>query len=107
MNTAGKQDSSARFQYSDLPVAGTHIRLVRVLSAEIDKTVCCELSTWPIETAPPYNAISYTWGDPENTATIVLNDERLTVRANCEYVLRQAHGHDGKAYIWVDALCIN
>ena len=37
----------------------------------------------------------------------MLNDKRITVRMNCEYVLRQAYWHNREGYIWVDALCIN
>ena len=104
---ARQPDSDPGFQYSDLPDAANHIRLLRVLRAEDGQTVQCDRSVWPKETAPPYNAVSYTWGDPASTTVINMNGKQKTVRTNCEYVLRQAYWCDPSAYIWIDALCIN
>ena len=107
MDKARHPDSNSGFQYSDLPDAASYVRLLRVLRAEDGQTVQCDLSVWPKETAPPYNAVSYTWGDPASTTVINMNGKQKTVRTNCEYVLRQAYWCDPSAYIWIDALCIN
>lgn len=107
MDSTQAQVFSTSSIYSEPPVDGKHIRLIRVTKAEDDQTVRCEFSSWPIGSTPPYNAISYTWGDQENTAMIMLNGVETTVRANCAYVLRQSHWHDHNGYVWIDALCIN
>ncbi|KUI54488.1 Heterokaryon incompatibility protein 6, OR allele [Cytospora mali] len=87
----------------------TFIRLLEVLDVNESDAVSlkCQLTTWPIQEMPSYHAISYTWGDPNLTATIILNGQRLEVRQNCEYVLKQAHWHGGSRYHWVDAICID
>lgn len=67
-----------------------------------------------VDSAPPYHAISYTWGDPGLTARVTVKGRRMEVRQNCEYVLRQACWHGGgggggstsRSY-WVDAICID
>ncbi|PZC88992.1 HET domain containing protein, partial [Pyrenophora tritici-repentis] len=66
----------------------------------------CEISAWPIDDAPPYYAISYTWGDPTNETEITINGKLLVVRRNCEYVLQQAFTAKPNKYYWVDAICI-
>ena len=95
------------FKYSDLPDSKTHIRLLQVHQATEGSSPECELSIWPIESAPPYNAMSYTWGDPNSNAKIKVNGKPITVRANCAYVLLQAYWYNRNQPIWIDALCIN
>jgi hypothetical protein len=61
------------FEHDPLPDSTTHVRLLRIKRGDFKQHVECELSTRPIEGAPPYYAISYTWGDPDLTAEITLN----------------------------------
>ncbi|KAI1396315.1 heterokaryon incompatibility protein-domain-containing protein [Hypoxylon fuscum] len=97
------------FQYEPLPDTKNSIRLVEIL--DLDETrpveVKCQMTTWHMEQAPTYHAISYTWGDPTHTSFIQLNSKHLEVRQNCEYVLKQALQHGGSRYHWIDAICIN
>ncbi|TPX13813.1 uncharacterized protein E0L32_005757 [Thyridium curvatum] len=58
--------------------------------------------------APPYYAVSYTWGrSPKDTTLIHINGQEMKVRKNCDYVLRQARWCGGSRFFWVDAICIN
>ncbi|ROV98086.1 hypothetical protein VMCG_06966 [Cytospora schulzeri] len=98
------------FHHNPLLDNATHIRLLEVVdinhSEEIN--VKCKLTAWPVDSAPSYHAISYTWGDPDLTTTIIVNDQQMKVRQNCEYVLKQAHWHGGSSrYYWIDAICID
>ena len=95
------------FQHDPLPDAKTHIRLLEILHGDFDQQVACKLSVWPIDDAPPYYAISYTWGDPDSTANVTINGKQLVVRQNCEYVLQQAFSSRACQYFWIDAVCIN
>lgn len=102
-----------KFQHNPLQDAKTHIRLLKIVS--VDKThtipVHCELATFPIAEAPPYRAISYTWGDPAHLTSIIVNGQQMNVRLNCEYALIQAsqEDDDGTAdrLIWIDSICVN
>ncbi|ROW01127.1 hypothetical protein VSDG_02830 [Cytospora chrysosperma] len=120
---------SSEFRHDPLPDSATHIRLLEVLDTshhpkddeDDDKddddhaSVRCRLTAWPVDSAPPYHAISYTWGDPDLAARVTVNGRRMEVRQNCEYVLRQARWHGGgggssgsaSRYYWVDAICID
>lgn len=77
--------------------------------------VQCELSIHSLNTASPpsYTALSYVWG-PESTDTIfnednalILNDETVPARENLLHALRSFQRRNDKAYLWVDAVCIN
>lgn len=100
-------EMNSKFVYSDLPDASTHIRLLKITSAEKKGSINCILLVWPIKSAPPYNAISYTWGDPGCNTTVIINGEQMVVRTNCDQALRQAFSYDEAQYVWIDAICIN
>lgn len=102
------------FQHCPLPDARTHIRLLKVLSVVKARAipVYCELTVFPVTEAPPYRAISYTWGDSAPLASILVNGQRMDVRLNCEYALGQASQHTstdeaGDFHIWIDSVCVN
>ncbi|KAI1124407.1 hypothetical protein F5Y10DRAFT_249557 [Nemania abortiva] len=107
------------FLHGELPNSETHFRLLRIISAPVaelvedrvpagSSVVSCELTTWSLADAPPYYAVSYTWGDRWKTIWIQVNREAMRVRWNCAYLLWQVYRHSGTdRYIWVDAICIN
>ena len=97
---------SCAFEHDPLPDSTTHFRLLHVSRGDFGQHVECELSSWPIDDAPSYYAISYTWGDPADTTEITVNGKPLVVRQNCEYVLQQAFATKASRYYWVDAICI-
>ncbi|KAH7067242.1 heterokaryon incompatibility protein-domain-containing protein [Paraphoma chrysanthemicola] len=95
------------FQHLPLPDPTTHFRLLEILQCEPKKHVVCELTTWPVESAPSYHALSYTWGNQQHITRIILNGADLVVRLNCEYALRQAYASQASKYFWIDAICID
>lgn len=125
--------SVSTFTHEPLPDPAKYIRLLELLDDDYSTTikVRCRLTTWPIDSAPPYHAISYTWGDAGSNATILMNDKALRVRTNCEFTLKQAYWYrknhsylyrkwrprlyeQSKAswyskcrYFWLDSICID
>lgn len=105
--------------YGHLPDSTTHIRLIEVLNYEHDIVV--SITTVGLRSAPPYHAVSYTWGEVGNEETILISkrieraaissDEHSTgslqVRKNCADVLRQLHHFSTSTHYWIDAICIN
>jgi hypothetical protein len=83
------------------------IRLIRLDHKESDDDISASLETWYIESAPPYNAISYAWGEPSGRHAITINGFRLLVHKNCFHALRQTRLHHPDDYAWLDAICIN
>jgi hypothetical protein len=95
------------YYYEPLPDPRTYIRLLQIYKCNTNATLHCTLTQWPLKETPPYCAISYTWGDPTLTTTLVTNLKSVTIRQNCIDALRQAHAVEPLAYFWVDAICIN
>jgi ankyrin repeat protein/serine/threonine protein kinase len=57
-----------------------------------------------------FSCLSYTWGDPNDTRTIMINGHEITVRSNLEAALRSFRQQDefqSGLMLWTDALCIN
>jgi hypothetical protein len=96
------------FVYESLPNPRTSFRLIQILHGGFDKPLACELSVWPVEDAPPYIAMSYTWGDASVTPQITVNGQLATVTRNCEYMLQQQASDPDAShhYFWVGALSL-
>ncbi|KAJ0297686.1 hypothetical protein COL5a_004837 [Colletotrichum fioriniae] len=54
-----------------------------------------------------YDALSYRWGDPNDTVTIVVNNAELKVTRNLSIALQNLRHKDRELVIWTDAICIN
>jgi hypothetical protein len=54
-----------------------------------------------------YEALSYTWGDPQaEKATLNLNGTLVYVKHNLLWALKFLQKHDVPRVLWVDALCL-
>jgi hypothetical protein len=95
----------SRFRYTPLRDSTSEIRLLKL--TELGGVVICRMITWPLRFAPDYYALSYTWGKAALSTEIVVNDEQMTVRRNCEYALRQIFKSKPNCLLWVDAICID
>ncbi|KAF4869743.1 Heterokaryon incompatibility protein 6, OR allele [Colletotrichum siamense] len=54
-----------------------------------------------------YEALSYTWGDPNDRTQIYLDDRPFSVTANLESALRCLRLPDTDRVLWTDSICIN
>lgn len=113
------------FRHEPLRNPRTHIRLLQVLFVDdiqamvegID--VHCRLTTrrfnpqknlrfsFNTEREDVYHAISYVWGSSDDTVSILVNGQRMKVRRNCEYALKQSAWYGNADYLWCDAICID
>lgn len=66
----------------------------------------CTFETVHLASAPPYEALSYTWGEEAASVRILLNGEEFMVRPNLAYALAALRISE-PCVLWVDALCIN
>lgn len=85
------------------------IRLLRVLPGSFDSEVRCEIESHPLSDSLQYTALSYRWGSPPDTCTILLNGHRVRVRKNPWRFLHHARNlvPQNLGLLWIDALCIN
>jgi hypothetical protein len=92
------------FQYDSLDNQKPSIRLVELLPKETSLGIECN---YPLDVAPPYCAVSYTWGPPTPAHRILLNGQRLKVRENIYLFLQRLRQRGEGRALWVDSICIN
>jgi hypothetical protein len=77
-----------KFSSKPLPKNVDSIRLiilkpcVKPIEEKDDSVVRCELSHVTFAQEPQYEALSYTWGDPNDLKDIIVDGLQMTVRAN-------------------------
>jgi hypothetical protein len=92
------------FSYAELP-SKTSFRVLRLLPGHLeDDDVHVELQDADWEKPPQYEAISYCWGSPDNTRSIICNGLRLQVSANLWHGLKRMRLVDKARLLWADAV---
>nr|AVY05527.1 heterokaryon incompatibility protein [Nodulisporium sp.] len=83
-------------------------RLLRLHPGKSGGQLIAELIPTSVDEADgQYEAISYTWGSPENLCCIICNDFNLKVQKNAFDMLLDLRQRDEPRVIWVDAICID
>lgn len=82
-------------------------RLIQLKSGKASESVQIELNMYGLLDAPDYDALSYTWGNPEKLHQIFCNGLPMRVNENVHTALERLRFPDGPRNIWIDALCIN
>jgi hypothetical protein len=54
-----------------------------------------------------YIALSYVWGDPVSTRSIVVEGYSLSITTNLDSSLRHIRDKEHAIRVWADAICIN
>lgn len=102
--------------YQDLDESRSEIRLLEILSDAPDDMLECKLHTTSVDYRPQFTALSYVWGDPEDTEDILVNGSTTSITSNLASALRHVRRHWHAVFplqefsrfrIWADALCIN
>ncbi|KAL2068382.1 hypothetical protein VTL71DRAFT_16480 [Oculimacula yallundae] len=83
------------------------IRLLTLLRGSEPDVVKCTLQVTKLADAPPYEALSYVWGDPDPPDYIMCNGHRKSVTPNLGSALKHLRFRDRDRLMWIDALCIN
>src|SRR4051812_40093365 len=68
LNRLSGEGEVPRFQYDNLPFGW--IRVIDLQGGSGDDPIICSLSSQPIKGPENYEAISWTWGDPERRCPI-------------------------------------
>ncbi|KAF5983647.1 heterokaryon incompatibility protein het-6 [Fusarium bulbicola] len=111
MSEASKTPLAQPYPGPPLP-SPSHIRLV-YLHPGTDEAIYCELKAVSIHSAPSYEALSYTWGDPSSTETITMTTQGFkvtqpfSVTSNCFSALKRLRYKAETRILWIDALAID
>ncbi|KAH6723599.1 hypothetical protein BKA61DRAFT_727461 [Leptodontidium sp. MPI-SDFR-AT-0119] len=77
------------FRYAPLDHNTHQFRLLRLLpSSAFNSDIRCEMFPSTMDECPPYEALSYVWGDPDITVPIQLHGSGHKVTRNLELALR-------------------
>ncbi|KAH7093600.1 heterokaryon incompatibility protein-domain-containing protein [Paraphoma chrysanthemicola] len=108
------------YQYS--PLHARQIRLLTLQSGARNERLCIEIEhvdlfkvngSLPPHRTPLFEALSYTWGDLNDTEEIIIQDtfgtgrSGLNVTHNLAAALRRLRYTNRPRTLWVDAVCIN
>lgn len=102
------------FKYRDLDY--NEFRLLDIRPGQPGHDIRCTLRHCKLpdrDIFDEYEAISYTWGSPEDKIVIECSYEGMDgptyikVTRNCADAIQRLRYHTGTRVIWIDALCIN
>jgi hypothetical protein len=114
------QRNNLMYKHSALDYSRKQIRLLRLRSAygSSGNQLHCEITTFDLETAPTYHALSYMWGVSNPTYSISVNAGSLVIGRNlalffqalCRGKAMCSSGTvdrpNAASYFWIDQLCI-
>jgi hypothetical protein len=93
--------------YTPLITERKEIRLVTLCSGNFEDDIICSLSKVSLDDKPPYEALSYVWGDRRITRQIFIDGLSKRVTRNLEIALRHLRYVSRPRVLWIDAICIN
>lgn len=95
--------------YNPIQLGGNEFRiLILQPSSTFSSDIICSLENVSLESHPPYEALSYVWGDKATCgSTIILEGKQKGVTENLAAALRHLRLENEPRNLWVDALCID
>lgn len=102
--------SKRRRLYRNLPLppgtgeAGPSIRLLRLRGVNHDNN---ELKVFPLKECPEFRALSYCWGDLNDTLHMHCNGQCLNITRNLHLALEHFESEYAGQLFWIDAICID
>ena len=101
--------STTQFKYPPIKQQ-KELRLLRIERGEFDEPVRCGISTAVVDDAD-FEAVSYTWaeesGDSSECCRVFVNSVPFPVTRNCERALKRVRERPLRAFVWIDAICID
>ncbi|KAF4536436.1 Heterokaryon incompatibility protein [Lasiodiplodia theobromae] len=95
--------------YNPIQLGGGEFRiLILQPSSTFSSDIICTLKNVSLESHPPYEALSYVWGDTATSgSTIILEGKPKGVTENLAAALHHLRLENEPRKLWVDALCID
>lgn len=94
--------------YSHAPLQDTNsIRLLHLESGCDSTPLIAHLASHRLEDHSSYDALSYVWGEPDLTKSLLIDGQELHISKNLHDILLQLRCSDRNRVLWIDAICIN
>lgn len=97
----------ALFQYSSVGDVEEGIRLIHLLPGQFADPICCTIEALSLDSSPPFEALSYFWGDPTPCESITINGGGFNIAKNLHVALPYLRHEKQPRLLWIDAICIN
>jgi hypothetical protein len=96
------------FKYEPIDLERPAFRLLQLLQGN-GPVIECRLYQAYLDGTDtiPYDALSYTWGALEKTATVIVNGKTFDVTENLYSAFRHLRSKNQDRILWADAICIN
>jgi Heterokaryon incompatibility protein (HET) len=94
-------------KYGKLDPDTNQIRVLELLPSRWSEKISCKIRTISLDDKPVFEALSYVWGNPEDTDPINVDDAEFQATKNLIKALKRLRSSNGSRTIWVDAVCIN
>lgn len=99
---------SEQYVYKALEPAKRQIRVLHLKPATTwYEEISGKLAIISLDDSPQFEALSYVWGDPQDTAPVHLDGFVFQVTRNLEAAVRRLRKRAEERVIWIDQLCIN
>jgi hypothetical protein len=97
------------YQYSSLHLSGNErrLRILELQPGTRQDDIICTLREYPLFNVPPYEALSYCWGDPNDVTPIDIDGFNLNITRSLRSALFHLRRPGEPRLIWADAVCIN
>lgn len=108
-HTSTRLSMSTGVEYRKLDITINEIRILRLVYAPASAShapLHCMLEYYPLASPPPYTALSYQWGNKDDTMPILVGGLTFLATRNLENALRCLRVR-GNELVWADAICIN
>jgi Heterokaryon incompatibility protein (HET) len=83
------------------------IRLIKLRRRYPGCDISCSLERYSLTESPPYEAISYTWGNSVKDHLVFFDGRWLPTTRNVHSILHDLSSYSRARWIWIDAVCIN
>ena len=95
------------WEYTPLENSSEQIRLLTLMPGKGDEVINCEQVTILLDDTLAYEALSYAWGSPETTHSILFHGNHFPVTTNLHTALQHLRQPETPRCLWIDALCID
>jgi hypothetical protein len=94
--------------YAQRILSGRTFRLLHIAPApDQHQQLECYCLPYNIDESPPYEALSYVWGNPNPSDELFCNGQSIQVGPSLSHALRRLRYQEATRIVWVDAICIN
>jgi hypothetical protein len=93
--------------YPPLESTTDRFRLLQIQPGSGSQRIECKLESSQFVDNPAYSALSYAWGDPKRTKSIIVNGAKMQIADNLWHALYSIRHPKEPRTLWADAICID